>query len=91
MNDLGFYGLLKYLDVSIKNPIEYLNFILNHPEYHNDQVLDLIDYEKLITIEMQNQNNEEIQMLCKKIKNIIATKYMNKRKILARLEGRPIN
>ena len=88
MNNLNFYGLLNYIDASVKNPIQYLNFILNHAEYHNDQVFDLIDYEKLIAIEMQNLNNEEIQTLCTKIKNIITMKYIAKRKLLIRLESK---
>ena len=86
MHNLGFYGLLNYIPLPPINTIQYLQKILNNPQINNGNVLDLINYEKLITIEMQNKNNEEVQILCNQIKQIIADNYINKQKLLIRLE-----
>ena len=48
----NFFGLLNLIDVRIKNPEQYLQWILNNPQYGNGYCLDLIDYEKLIAIEI---------------------------------------
>lgn len=86
MHNLGFFGLLGLIDVKIKNPEKYLQWILTNPQYGNGYCLDLINYEKLIAIEVQEQGNEKIQSLLEEIKQRIASEYFNKQRLLTRLE-----
>lgn len=83
----NFFSLLNLIDVKIKNPEQYLQWILNNPQYGNGYCLDLIDYEKLIAIEIQESKNEKIQSLLKEIKTIIAKNYFDKQRLIIRLEN----
>ena len=81
----NFYFLLKNTPHSYPIPIdetaaiEYLHLI-NHMEfyYNNSCCYDLIDYEKIIYIELTFKDNSEIQDLIKSIKELISANYVFK-------------
>ena len=71
--------------ISIEESIKFLNKLLNSKNYSNRTSYDFIDYEKLLFIENQYENNEEIMFLIKKIKNIISKNYLFKQQLLNKL------
>lgn len=64
--------------------LEYLLF-LNRTYWNNLATVDIIDYEKLIYIELNFPNNYEIQNLISIIKENIYKNYKYKNKLLSRI------
>lgn len=89
-NNIPFYNLIHYNNISIdnineNNCIQYLNNILNYSDILNDSLNPLIDYEKLIFLEIKFNNHPEIQNLLKQIKFRINNNYIYKQKYLIRI------
>lgn len=66
-----------------KSIIEYLKF-LNRTGCHNESPFDIIDYEKLIYLELKYPNDNEILQLLNLIKIKIANGYEEKNKLIQR-------
>lgn len=83
----NFFQLLKYTksflnhydESQAKNDLEYW---IKHP---NNAVFDIIDYEKLIYIELNFPDSLDIQELIQQLKVIIAENYLQKKQLMNRL------
>lgn len=84
--------LINELPVTEEAALKYLNYI-THPNfgYRNDNNYDAYDYQKIIYIEMNFQNNEEIQQKIKDLKKYIAQNYIYRKKYLKRIKNDVFN
>lgn len=69
---------------NIEEAIEYLYF-LDRTFYDNLYSIDLIDYEKLIYIEIQFGENKKVLQLISNIKNNISNNFIIKHKYISRI------
>lgn len=86
----NFFDLLQYtsneLDfINEQSANDELDYYLNLEIFPNISLFDIIDYEKLIYIELRFLNNKEIQEKITRIKYLISQNYYDRKKLINRL------
>lgn len=82
-----FNNTFKYnnFQITLEQAKQYLKFFLNNEQYMNAYLYDLMNYEKLIYIEMTYFDDEDICYMIKKLKTIIADNWLKKQQLLNRI------
>ena len=82
-----FTNTFKYNNFTIteEEAKKYLIYFINHEEFNNSFLYDLLNYEKLIYIEMTYKDNNEITFLIEKLKQRIADNWLKKQQFLNRI------
>ena len=80
------------LEISREEALQYINYLVNKEFfYKNDNNYDGLNYEKIISIEILFQKDDEIQMKIKELKALIAENYIFKQKYLKRIKSQVFN